>query len=291
MAGFKESGSFRTKIRDQLKGGATHTEITINLLEGGDDIQVNHKHKYLTPDAVLSMFAAKHPELALKHKDALIKASKMSFSSKDADPKSYSLWALVNTHLYYPEISGKHAVHLSKDNLNTHLKYMFGAIKGTLEGNLTAKSMKHISKFTDRLSEHTVRVRSIIQEAPKLLAKYTDDPERDLRLLRTKGYVVLVTPEHSHVDPVLLHVIANPDEKVFLMLSPMKDNRLKVSMRAVHGKLTSSLYNSLNDEERSVRSSDNFDPWFGTEFAGGSPLDGTEVPFSRLSVIFSTYDP
>ncbi len=288
----KTGASFRSIIRDQLRSGATHTEITLNLLEEGN-FKVKHKHKYMTPDAVLSMFAAKYPKIAMKHKDALVRASKMTFSAKDVDPKSFSLWALVNAHLYYPEISGKHVAHFEdQKEAESHLNSIFTSISKMLEGKLSSKHMEHISKFTDLVSEHTLKIRSLINKTPFKLKSYTDDPERDLRNLRNNGYVVLLLDgEENKIDPVLLHMAANADEKVFLLVTPLENGNLKVAMRGVNGVISSALYKSLNDEETSVRGNDSFDKWFGTALAGGSPLDGTKIPFPRLSVIFSTYSP
>ena len=137
LAGQKESGGLRKTIKNGLRSGATHAEIAASLL-GVEDAKVRIDPKMLTQDAVIAKFISERPELALKNKKVLIDASRSNYSFDGSDHRTFAVWALVSSHLFYPEISGNdfHSVGSLKE-ADTNLKGLYSSLETVSYTHLT----------------------------------------------------------------------------------------------------------------------------------------------------------
>ncbi len=283
--------SIRKLVKDKLKNGATHTDIALELLSK-EDVKIRINPKILTPDAVIANFVAEKPKIALKHSDVLSEASRMNYSIDGSNYKSYAIWALISSHLFYPEITGNHIVRTnSMDETKPILKKLYKDMERLLKSE-DGKHVKTISQFTDMVAKQTAEIRAMINEEKDRVIKHklSRNPDNTLNMLHSSGCRVIALNENETIDPFILTIAANSSfEKVFIV-TKKNNGRLKVSLRAVKGKLGANLYRVLNEEERKARAgSEQIDEWNGSASAGGSPLDGTRINFDRLAMIISKH--
>ncbi|MEM3363895.1 MAG: hypothetical protein QXS93_00080 [Candidatus Micrarchaeia archaeon] len=284
------SMSLRKAIKDDLKRGATHTEIALKLLND-EETKIRINPKILTPDAVIAKFVADNPKLARENKEVLIEASKINYSIDNSNHKAFAIWALISSHLFYHEISGSGLKHArSAEEAELAIKELYEDLSKLLTGE-DGKYMSVIAQFTDMMAQHTANVRELLNLEGQRIKEISSSPEKSLRLLHDAGYRVIFLKKGETIDPFVLHVAANPqNEKVFVIVK-VHDGKVKVSLRAVNGKIGANLYRSLNEEEKSARGVKalELDMWNGSAVAGGSPIDGTKIPFDRLAVILSKH--
>ncbi|MGC8924007.1 MAG: hypothetical protein ACP5KJ_02345 [Candidatus Micrarchaeia archaeon] len=283
-----DSRGVRMALKDELKKGLSHTEIALKFLND-ENIKVRINPKLVTPDAVIAHFVSQKPELAKKHSRVLVAASKMNYTIDSSDHKSYALWALVSSHLYYPEIAGTQYLNTRSFDDNKELNLLHEQIEKLLKDE-HGSHMETIAKFTDMIAEQTARIRQILDEERARVSEYSSQVEKSLKLLHNSGYRVLALKENEYIDPCALSIAANYASEKILIILKRDDKRLKVSLRAVKGKIGANLYKVLSEEERKVRNVKSLvDEWNGTSIAGGSPLDGTLISFDRLAMIISRH--
>lgn len=293
LAGQKESGGLRKTIKNGLRSGATHAEIAASLL-GVEDAKVRIDPKMLTQDAVIAKFISERPELALKNKKVLIDASRSNYSFDGSDHRTFAVWALVSSHLFYPEISGNdfHSVGSLKE-ADTNLKGLYSSLEKVLTNQEGEEHIAQIAQFTDFIASQTAKIRQMLDEEKErvmLAGGLTIDADKCISLLRASGYRVIALKDGEHIDPFALTVAAGSNERGFLIVRRERSGRLKVSMRAVKTEIGANLYRALNEEERAARrTSELADEWNGSRIAGGAPLDGTAIGFERLSMIVSRH--
>ncbi|MHA1860473.1 MAG: hypothetical protein ACTSVF_05190 [Candidatus Asgardarchaeia archaeon] len=280
--------SLRRVVRDRIRRGATHTEIALDLIKHGSNLRVNPR--FYTVDAVLARFVEKNPSLARKHADALVEASHLERGFEKANNSlSLPVWALVSAHLFYPEFVGKHVHgHSSKEDAEKHLDAVLSDVKNLLSEN-KGKHENIIASFLDYLSLHTAMIRELIDEEDKRVMELSEDPDKTLSLLRSKGIRTIVLHEDEDVDPNAFPMAMSDGENLFIV-TKKEDSILRVALHSPKGCLSSNLYRALNEEERKRRGVSNLKHgWMGWKRAGGSPLDGTHIPFDRIALILSLH--
>ncbi|MEM0438116.1 MAG: hypothetical protein QXU54_02335 [Candidatus Micrarchaeia archaeon] len=280
----------RKSIKEDLREGATHTEIALKLLNN-EEAKVRINPKILTPDAVIAKFVAENPELAKNHKEVLAESSRINYSlDKAPNHKAFAIWALVSSHLFYPEISGRHFTkHPTFEHAEMDLKELYSSLGKVLQGE-DGPHIDTIAKFTDKMATETATVRTMLDEEEQRVSELVQDARKVCDLLHAAGYKAIVLKEGEKIDPLVLNIAANSeDERAFLVVKP-SGKRLKVSLRAVKGKIGANLYRVLNEEERIARGGEELhDTWSGSQIAGGAPLDGTAISFGRLAVVLSKH--
>lgn len=284
------NSSLRKAIKDGLKKGATHTEISLKLLNN-EDVKIRINPKIFTPDAVIARFVAENPKLALENKDVLIEASKINYCVENSNHKAFAIWALISSNLFYHEISNSKLRHASdKEEAKIAIKELYDDISKLLRGE-HGEYMKVIAQFTDLMAKHTATIRELLSLEDQRIREISSAPEKALYLLHKSGYRVLILKKNETIDPFVLNIAANSlRERVFVIVK-RHNGKTKVSLRAVSGKIGANLYRALNEEEKSIRgvSRLNIDTWNGSSIAGGSPIDGTAIPFDRLVLILSKH--
>ncbi|GEM_PF-3217919 len=284
-----ENVNLRKTLKDEMNRGATHTEIAIKLLNN-EDIKLRINPKIFTPDAVIAKFVLENPKLALENKDVLIEASKMNYNFENPNHKAFAVWALISSHMFYPEISYKHfAGHPNIESAELHLKELYANLEKVLKEE-AGDHIKVIAQFTDLMAKETATVRNYLNEEVGRLGLVCQEPEKTLDMLHKRGYKVVALREDERLDPFVLNIASTPKEEKTFVIVKKSGERLKVSLRAVNGRLGANLYRTLNEEERKARKSNDLpDEWNGSQIAGGSPLDGTAIKFERIALILSAH--
>lgn len=284
------NSSFRKAIKDDLKRGATHTEIALKLLSN-EDVKVRINPKILTPDAVIARFVAENPELAKQNKDVLVEASKINYCIENSNHKAFAIWALISSHLFYHEISYSKLKDASNvEEAEVAIKELYGDLSKLLKGEDGAY-MNVVAQFTDMMAKHTANIREFLNIEDQRVREISATPEKTLDMLHKSGYRVLMLKENENIDPFVLNIAANPSQEKVFVIVKRHGNKTKVSLRAVSGKIGANLYRVLNEEEKAARgvSKLEIDTWNGSAVAGGSPIDGTHISFDRLALILSKH--
>ncbi|MCX8205864.1 MAG: hypothetical protein N3H30_01405 [Candidatus Micrarchaeota archaeon] len=280
----------RKSIKEDIREGATHTEIALKLLNS-EDAKVRINPKILTPDAVIAKFVSENPDLAKSHKDVLAESSRINYSlDKAPNHKAFAIWALVSSHLFYPEVSGRHFTkHQTFEHAEADLKGLYADLTKVLQGE-DGPHIDTIAKFTDKMATETAAVRTMIDEEEQRVASLVQDARKVCGLLHASGYKAIVLKEGETIDPLVLNIAVNSDDERAFVIAKPSGKRLKVSLRAVKGRIGANLYRVLNEEEKIARRGEEMhDTWSGSQIAGGSPLDGTAISFDRLAVILSKH--
>lgn len=272
--------SLRNTVHDEMKKGSTHTEMTINFLKKGKN-KVNVNPSYYNSDTVIAKYVTKN-KISKENETTLIEASKMDDKINSSNHQAFSIHAYVASQLYYPEITNSNVNEMNKENVEKHIEKIHSGINDILNQR-NGEHETYIAKYTDKIITEASKIRKMAKESSieKLISN-----ETIINKLNEKGYVFVKIEEDEYVDTHSLTLAANPDEKMFIFL---KGDR--VILRAVNGKIKNGLYKTLNDEETKYRkeSKNQIDSWNGSEKSGGSPIDGTKIPFERIALILSLY--
>jgi hypothetical protein len=272
--------SLRNMVNEEMKKGSTHTEMTINFLKKGKN-KVNVNPSYYNSDTVIAKYVAKN-NVIKEHEDTLIEASKMDSKINSSNHQAFSIHAYVASQLYYPEITDSNIHEMNKEDVEKHVEKIHLGINDILNQK-NGEHETYIAKYTDKIITEASKIRKMVKESPieNLVSNKTI-----INNLNKKGYVFVKIAENEYVDSHSLNLAANPDEKMFVFL---KGDR--VILRAVNGKIKNGLYKTLNDEENKYRkeNKNQIDSWNGSEKSGGSPIDGTKIPFERIALILSLY--
>lgn len=272
--------SLRNIVNDELKKGLTHTEMTINFMKSGKN-KVNVNPSYYNADTVIAKYATKN-NLSKDDENTLIEASRMDNKINSSNHKAFSVHAYVASQLYYPEITNSNVHEMNKEKVEKHIEKIHSGISDILN-NKNGEHETYIAKYTDKIITEASKIRKMAKESSieNLISN-----KNIINNLREKGYVFVRIGNDEYVDSHSLTLAANPDERMFVFL---KGDR--VILRAVNGKIKSGLYKTLNEEENKYRktSKNQIDSWNGSERSGGSPIDGTKIPFERIALILSLY--
>lgn len=272
--------SLRNSVNEELKRGSTHTEMTINFLKKSKN-KVNVNPSYYNSDTVIAKYVTKN-KISKEHETTLIEASKMDEKINSSNHQAFSIHAYVASQLYYPEITNSNVNEMDKDNVEKHIEKIHTGISNILNQK-NGEHETYIAKYTDKIITEASKIRKMAKESSieKLISN-----ETIIKKLNEKGYVFVKIADNEYVDSHSLTLAANPDEKMFVFL---KGDR--VILRAVNGKIKNGLYKTLNDEENKYRkeTKNQIDSWNGSERSGGSPIDGTKIPFERIALILSLY--
>jgi hypothetical protein len=272
--------SLRNMVNEEMKKGSTHTEMTINFLKTGKN-KVNVNPSYYNLDTVIAKYATKN-NLSKEHENTLIEASKMNNKINSSNHQAFSVHAYVASQLYYPEITNSNINEMDKKEAEQHIEKIHSGITEILNQR-NGEHETYIAKYTDKIITEASKIRKMAKESSieNLISNKTI-----IKNLNEKGCVFVRIAENEYVDSHSLTLAANPDEKMFVFL---KGER--VILRAVNGKIKSGLYKTLNDEENKYRKTtkNQIDSWNGSEKSGGSPIDGTKIPFERIALILSLY--
>ena len=272
--------SLRNSVNEELKRGSTHTEMTINFLKKSKN-KVNVNPSYYNSDTVIAKYVTKN-KISKEHETTLIEASKMDEKINSSNHQAFSIHAYVASQLYYPEITNSNLNEMDKDNVEKHIEKIHTGISNILNQK-NGEHETYIAKYTDKIITEASKIRKMAKESSieKLISN-----ETIIKKLNEKGYVFVKIADNEYVDSHSLTLAANPDEKMFVFL---KGDR--VILRAVNGKIKNGLYKTLNDEENKYRkeTKNQIDSWNGSERSGGSPIDGTKIPFERIALILSLY--
>ena len=273
--------SLRNTVNDELKKGSTHTEMTINFLKSGKN-KVNVNPSYYNADTVIAKYVTKN-NLTKEQETILTEASKMDNKINSSNHQAFSVHAYVASQLYYPEITNVNVHEMNKEQVETHIEKIHSGITDILN-NKNGEHETIVAKYTDKIITEASKIRKLAKEnsIDKIISNKTI-----LNNLKEKGYVFVKINEDEYVDSHSLTLAANADERMFVFL---KGER--IIFRAVNGKIKSGLYKTLNDEENKYRKNERtnrIDTWNGSERSGGSPIDGTKIPFERIALILSLY--
>jgi hypothetical protein len=272
--------SLRNTINDEMKRGSTHTEMTINFLKKGKN-NVNVNPSYYNSDTVIAKYVTKN-KVSKENETTLIEASKMDDKINSSNHQAFSIHAYVASQLYYPEITNSNVNEMDKENVEKHIEKIHSGIDDILNQK-NGEHETYIAKYTDKIITEASKIRKMAKESSidKLISN-----KNIIKKLNEKGYVFVKIENNEYVDSHSLTLAANPDEKMFVFL---KGDR--VILRAVNGKIKNGLYKTLNDEENKYRkeTKNQIDSWNGSQKSGGSPIDGTKIPFERIALILSLY--
>jgi len=273
--------SLRNMVNEELKKGSTHTEMTVNFLKTSKN-KVNVNPSYYNADTVIAKYVTKN-NLSKEQETILVEASKMDNKINSSNHQAFSVHAYVASQLYYPEITQTDVHSMDKEQIETHIEKIHSGITNILN-NKEGEHETIVAKYTDKIITEASKIRKLAKESPidKIVSNKTI-----LNNLKEKGYVFVRINENEYVDSHSLTLAANADEKMFIFL---KGER--IIFRAVNGKIKSGLYKTLNDEENKYRKNEKtgrIDSWNGSERSGGSPIDGTKIPFERVALILSLY--
>ena len=274
--------SLRNIVNAELKKGSTHTEMTINFMKSNKN-KVNVNPSYYNADTVIAQYVTKN-NLSKEQERTLIEASKMDNKINSSNHQAFSISTFVASQLYDPEISKVNVHEMSKDDVEKHIAKIHTGITNILN-NISGEHETYIAKYTDKIITEASKIRKMAKEntIDELVSNKTI-----VNKLNDKGYVFVKIAEEEYIDSHSLALAANANEKMFIFL---KGER--VILRAVNGKIKSGLYKTLNDEENKYRKTaanvNQIDSWNGSEKSGGSPIDGTKIPFERIALILSLY--